>query len=111
MYICLNCGEEFREPKVLEDRHGDPFGLPEKLRVSPCCCDSFTEAVRCDRCGALIAAGADAHGLCRKCAEQTVEKLRNLLRNEFTEAEREVLNDAFDGVALTEPEKAKAVIP
>ena len=111
MYICLECGEEFSNPKTTEDNHGVPFLLKVKHRVSPCCHGAFAEAIRCDRCGNLIAAGADAHGYCRKCAERTVDKLRYVLFNEFTEAEREILNDAFDGVALTEADKAKVVLP
>jgi len=38
-----------------------------------------------------------------------VERLRYFLYNEFTEAERQVLNDAFDGVALTDPDEAKVM--
>lgn len=110
MYICLNCGEEFAHPRIYENRHS-AFGVAERYRASPCCGDSFASAIRCDSCGALIAAGADAHGMCRKCAEKTVARMRHLLFNEFTEAQREVLNDAFDGVALTEPDKAKVVLP
>lgn len=110
-YICLNCGEEFSHPTILEDRHGGPFGLGEKYRVSPCCHDGFTAAVTCPLCGELTAAGYDSHGLCRKCAEKTVERLQYFLYNEFTEAQREVLNDAFDGVALTDPDEAKVVLP
>jgi len=60
---------------------------------------------------AQIAIGKDTRGMCRKCAEKTVARMRYLLFNEFTEAQREVLNDAFDGVALTEPDKAKVILP
>ena len=111
MYICLDCGNEFTHPKTIEEKHGDPFQLREKHRVSPCCHSTFAEAMRCGGCNALIAAGADCHGLCRKCAERAVDRLRYLLLNEFTEAEREALDEAFDGVFLTEPDKAKVIIP
>ena len=110
-YFCLNCGESFERPKTIEEKHGEPWRIGEKHRVSPCCLDSYTKAVSCTECEELIAAGTDAHGLCRKCAEKTVSRLQYLLLNEFTDAQREVLNDAFDGVHLTEPEKAKVVIP
>jgi hypothetical protein len=63
--------------------------------------------MECDGCGEILAAGTDHHGLCRKCAVKAVERLNYFLNNEFTEAERLVLDDAFDGVALSEPEKAK----
>lgn len=112
MYICLDCGEEFSRPKIIEDKHDDdPFTPREKHRVSPCCYTGFAAAMNCDDCGALIAIGKDAHGMCRKCAERTVARMRYLLFNEFTEAQREVLNDAFDGVPMTEPDKAKVILP
>lgn len=107
MYFCLNCGDPFQKPKVLEDKHGEPWRIGEKRRVSPCCRDSFVKAVGCTGCGELVPAGKDLHGLCRKCGEKTVSRLRYMLLNEFTEAEREILNDAFDGVPLTDPEEAK----
>lgn len=110
MYICLECGHEFIGPVTVTDRHGSPYVLKEKHRVSPCCHGAFAEATECVECGGLIAVGADSHGLCRKCAEKTVARLRYLLFNEFTEAQRETLNDAFDGVNLTEPDKAKVVL-
>ena len=112
MYICLDCGEEFTHPKIIEDKHDhDPFTPREKHRVSPCCYTNFAAAMNCGSCGTLIAIGKDTHGMCRKCAERTVARLRFLLFNEFTAAQREVLNDAFDGVALTEADKAKVIIP
>ena len=108
-YFCLNCGEPFQHPKTLEDKHGEPWRIGEKRRVSPCCKDSFVKAVVCagSECQELIPAGKDLHGLCRKCADKSVSRLRYFLLNEFTEAEREVLNDAYDGVALTDPEEAE----
>jgi len=111
MYICLNCGDEFLRPKIIEIRHGAEFDLREKRLVSPCCHDSYAAAMNCGSCGTLIAIGKDTRGMCRKCAEKTVARMRYLLFNEFTEAQREVLNDAFDGVALTEPDKAKVILP
>jgi len=107
-YICMNCGKQFETPAVEVDTHSLPF-FCEKHRVSPCCRDTFVETMACASCDAEIGKGTDYHGLCRKCAEQTVERLRYFLYNEFTEAERQVLNDAFDGVALTDPDEAKVM--
>ena len=105
-YICLNCEELFDTPCEISDP-----GTGERYWRSPCCLDGFMPVVSCERCGKLIAVGADTHGLCGHCAEATVARLRYFLNNEFTEEEREVLNEAFDGVPLTEPEKAKVVVP
>lgn len=104
-YICLNCMETFSEPTRIRDSEGDYRWL------SPCCRDSYTVAMECASCGGTIPVGSDLHGRCRKCAEAVVSKLQYLLYNEFTEAEREVLNDAFDGVSLTDPDEAKVVVP
>ncbi len=106
-YFCLNCGEPFQKPKTIEEKHGEPFRIGEKRRVSPCCKDSFVKALVCTGCQELIPAGKDQHGMCRKCAEKTVGRLQEHLIHDYTEAERQVLNDAFDGVALTEPGEAK----
>lgn len=107
-YICMNCGKQFETPVTVSDNHGLPF-FCEKHRVSPCCHDTFMGTMTCAACDAEQAKGTDYHGLCRKCAEATVEQLCYFLYNEFTEAQRQVLNDAFDGVALTEPDKAKVM--
>lgn len=105
LYICLNCEETFQRPTLVREAHGETY------RVSPCCLDAFMQAMQCKRCEDYIAPGRDLHGLCRKCAERAVNRLTQLLATEFTEEEREALNDAFDGVALTEPWEAKVVIP
>ena len=103
-YICLDCGKAFRGPELIEE-----FETGEHHWKSPCCHGGFVPAVICGNCDKLIAGGSDFHGLCGDCATKTISRLRYFLMNEFTESEREVLNDAFDGVALTEPEKAKVV--
>lgn len=103
-YICLNCEKIFRDPARV--REPGTFG---HFWRSPCCLDGFAPVMTCDRCGKLMAAGSDLHGLCRACAEAAVARLRYYLNNEFTDAEREILNDAFDGVPLTDPESAKVV--
>ena len=103
-YICLDCEELFDKPVRLEE-----LDTGKQYWASPCCWGAFVPTIGCDRCGKLIAVGSDLHGLCRACAEAVVARLRYYLNNEFTDAEREVLNDAFDGVPLTDPESAKVV--
>ena len=107
-YICMNCGGRFAHPAILADNHGLPYFV-ERHSVSPCCKDTYVKTMHCQSCDTVIGQGTDYHGLCRKCAEAAVERLRYFLYNEFTEAEREVLNMAFDGIALTEPDKAKVM--
>jgi len=105
-YICMNCGGQFEHPTVFVENHNLPF-YSEKISLSPCCRDTFMPTMRCAVCGDVLAAGTDHHGMCKKCAVAAVDRLCYFLNNEFTEAEREVLNEAFDGVALTESDKAK----
>lgn len=102
-YICMNCGSSFRSPKTITEAHG------EKHSVSPCCCDSYAAAAECCDCGREMPRGESRHGLCQKCAWTTVEHLRWYLRSNFTDAQRAVLNEAFDGVPLTQPEGARAL--
>ena len=83
------------------ERHGQPEYAGERQLVSVCCGDGFDEAVQCAGCGGWEAGSALHHGMCRRCARKTVERLRTVLREEFSTEEREVLNDAFDGVPLT----------
>ncbi len=95
-YVCLGCGQAFEQPVQVAEASG------ERRCYSPCCREGFTPAVPCRSCGAALPQGGDVHGLCPDCAEAAVERLRDFLRLGFTPAEREVLNDAFDGVALSE---------
>lgn len=102
-YICLNCGAVFHKPRPVTECHG------EKHDVSPCCGEDFAQGSECSYCGKEMPAAEGRHGLCRKCAWSTVEHFRWYLCNNFSEAQRAVLNDAFDGVPLTQPEQVKAL--
>ena len=102
-YICFNCGSSFRQPKMVTESHG------EKHAVSPCCGDSYSPGARCSYCGREMLQAESRHGLCRKCAWSTIEHFRWYLLNNFSSPQRAVLNDAFDGVPLTEPEQVKAL--
>lgn len=98
-YVCLGCGEAFEQPVRVTEASG------ERRLCSPCCLESFAPGVRCEGCGAFLPQGQERHGLCPDCAGDAVERLRDLLRRGFTQAERDVLNDAFDGVDLSGQER------
>lgn len=93
----MGCGETFHQPVQIEEDTG------ERRSVSPCCGEGFRCAISCRSCGRPIQEGEDIHGLCPDCARQAVERFQALLRRDFTGAEREALNDAFDGVPLCGP--------
>lgn len=45
MFKCNCCGELFEEPKMIAESRGEYWGMPcyEKIAVSPCCEEDFTE--------------------------------------------------------------------
>jgi len=45
MYKCNCCGNIFEEPIVVRESRGEYWGMPcyEKITVSPCCKEDFTE--------------------------------------------------------------------
>lgn len=54
MFVCLECGAEFEEPKTEYENQGEYFGAPawEAFGACPCCGSTdYDEARRCDRCG------------------------------------------------------------
>ena len=95
-FICRCCGEGFGWPV-----HRTEPETGETHLVSPCCHGGFYEAARCEGCGRLIP--AEEGRLCSRCRAGAVERFR-LLLDRFTPEEREAINDAYDGVALTETE-------
>lgn len=54
MFICLDCGEIFEEPKIFTETHGLDSPPYEKLYGCPECGGNFTEAFECDVCGEYI---------------------------------------------------------
>lgn len=108
-YLCSNCGGCFDAPFIHTTNHGLPH-YQERSSLSPCCREVFTASQPCARCGAPVSTDGRFHGLCQRCAQDTLTHLRRLLHTEFIDSEREVLNDAFDGVPLTQPEQAHLVI-
>ena len=99
--VCLGCGGVFQHPKLVTEVTG------ERCSVSPCCGEAWASARRCSGCGRWMAEHSGLHGLCPDCARNAAERFRKLLIDEFSQEEREVLNDAFDGVPLTRPEQGR----
>jgi RecJ-like exonuclease len=70
MYICLDCGEVFEKPKIIEEHH--PYGMTyavEEWAVCPHCGDAGIEkAKRCSCCGEYFAELED--GLCEECNKE-----------------------------------------
>ena len=54
MFVCLDCGNIFAEPKHYVDKHG--FDIPpfEERDGCPYCGGAYAEAHQCDCCGKWI---------------------------------------------------------
>lgn len=98
-YICCGCGRGFDRPAdYAEPETG------ERLLLSPCCGQAFRESARCSGCGRLLPAGEGS--LCPVCRREAVDRFKLLLGG-FTQEEREAINDAYDGVPLTEEREGR----
>lgn len=65
MYICDNCGNVFENPRTWrEERSGDGWAY-ETMTSSPCCDDSYSEAVPCQCCGMNLI--PDTQDYCKEC--------------------------------------------
>ena len=54
MFVCLECGDVFSEPKYWTETHGLDYGPYESWSGCPCCNGSYTETYRCEICGEWI---------------------------------------------------------
>ena len=54
MFVCIECGKVFSEPKYWEETHGLEYGPYETFSGCPSCGGAFTETYRCDYCGEWI---------------------------------------------------------
>lgn len=54
LFVCLECGGIFDEPKDYVEKHGLDTPPYEEFSGSPCCAGAYTEAHRCDCCDEWI---------------------------------------------------------
>ena len=54
MFVCLECGNTFLEPKCWEETHGFDYGPFERFSGSPCCGEAYAEAHVCSKCSEWI---------------------------------------------------------
>lgn len=73
MYICLDCGNVFDEPKILKESHGFHDGYYESLYYCPECLGDYEEACICDKCGEIIPESESENGLCPLCSNEFEE--------------------------------------
>lgn len=54
MFVCLECGSLFSEPKHWSETHGLDTPPYEECSGSPCCSGAYIEAYTCSYCGDYI---------------------------------------------------------
>lgn len=100
MYKCLDCGNLFEEgeAKRVSEKMGEAFGSPayQDYYVCPCCGGDFEEVEPCKLCGSYehIASGEE---YCTDCKNDVLKRFQTFVNSEFTEEERELLNELYEG--------------
>lgn len=100
MYKCFDCGETFEEPK--EYCETVPYGcqdVVEKKHLGcPSCGGDFDESKECEYCGKhFLEEESRSDVICNDCIDEVDSRFKNLLHNNFTKFEVDLLNDIYDG--------------
>lgn len=86
-FRCQECGHIFEEGE--QRSWVEPHG--ERLSGCPLCFGNYVEAKKCNICGSY---NCDEHeDYCKNCKIETIKKF-NLLLEDFSEDEKEILRDA-----------------
>lgn len=71
MFVCVECGNLFKDPVYWVERHGLDSPPYEHWSGSPCCFANYTEANECDCCGEWITGNyikiEDGKRYCENC--------------------------------------------
>ena len=54
LFVCIDCGKTFEEPKYWEETHGLDHGPYERWSGCPHCYGAYVETYQCDCCGEWI---------------------------------------------------------
>lgn len=89
MLKCCSCFEIFDESELIKV-NGDV--------CCPCCMEfDYEEAKKCEKCGAWYFADEIENGVCEECETDLIKEFQSLIINNFTETERKILNEIYDG--------------
>lgn len=94
MFICLECGAVFEEPKTVYEKFEYSYMT---IRECPGCqSQAFETATTCDLCGAYISREQAEYGMCAQCEMDTDADFKKLL-SRYHERQLEYLNAQYDG--------------
>lgn len=97
MYKCNECGHVFEEGEQAEwvETHGFDYGNGEHWSGCPVCKGAYEEAKPCKICGTYDKDNDEEY--CDNCKKDVERRFSAFISEEFTEAERELLNELYDG--------------
>lgn len=94
MYICLECGAVFEQPKrTIERFEHSRMTIKECPR---CQSQAFEIATTCEICGAYIGQEQARYGMCAQCEMDTDADFKKSL-SRYNEKQIEYLNNQYDG--------------
>lgn len=93
MYRCKECGNLFEYGE--EQRWVEPHG--ETFSGCPICYGPYEVAMPCKMCGGYSDEDVD---YCETCKNDIKQRFVDLLDKNFTEEERDLLNELYDGERL-----------
>lgn len=100
MYRCEECGHLFEEGE--ESRWVETHGLDtppyEEWSGCPLCKGSYEEIKPCKICGSYDHDYGEEY--CNVCKKNVEKRFSTFIEEEFTEEERELLNELYDGEPL-----------
>lgn len=97
MNKCNSCGLIFSDEEIYtyEEKHGFDYPPYEQLEVCPRCGDGFEELNDCKICGAYCDDVDERY--CDSCKAKIKQRFSDFVNKNFTEEERECLNEMYEG--------------
>lgn len=97
MYKCLDCGHLFEEGEqaTREETHGFDTPPYEEFTGCPICDGDYEEIKPCKICGSYEHDFDEDY--CKSCKIDVQKRFQKFVNSEFTEKERELLNELYDG--------------
>ena len=97
MYRCEECGHLFEEGKQAKwtEMHGFTYGNGEEWQGCPLCKGDYEEIKPCKICGSYEHDYDEDY--CNNCKKEVQKRFSNLIEENFTEEERALLNELYDG--------------